>query len=186
MTEPSKKDVAPGALETVRQFVNTYDLEDDKDEIASPDALSAWLSAHDLPIAPPTDADVATFRDAREALRALMLANNGAPRDASAVARLNELADSVPMRLQFGADSTLEPAGQGLKAALGTLIATVHASMEDGTWPRLKACRDDNCQWAFYDHSRNRSGTWCSMEVCGNRAKARTFRARKGSAPQTP
>jgi predicted RNA-binding Zn ribbon-like protein len=170
-------------LETVRQFVNTYDIEDDKDEIASPEALSAWLGAHDLPVAAPTDADVATFRDAREALRALMLANNGAPRDPAAVARLNELADSVHMRLRFGDDSTLEPAGDGLQAALGTLIATVHASMEEGTWPRLKACRDDNCQWAFYDHSRNRSGTWCSMEVCGNRAKARTFRARKASSP---
>ena len=51
MTEPAKKDVAPGALETVRQFVNTYDIEDDKDEIASPEALSAWLGAHDLPVA---------------------------------------------------------------------------------------------------------------------------------------
>ena len=45
--------------------------------------------------------------------------------------------------------------------------------MRDGTFARLKACREHTCEWAFYDHSRNRSATWCSMEVCGNRAKAR-------------
>jgi predicted RNA-binding Zn ribbon-like protein len=182
LTEPSKNDVAPGALETVRQFVNSYDVESHTDEIASPEALSTWLAGHDLAAGEATAADVTTFREAREALRALMLANNGAPLDQSAVARLNALADSLELRVRFGPDSTLEPAGEGLEAALGRLIATVHSSMADGTWPRLKACRGDNCQWAFYDHSRNRSGTWCSMEVCGNRAKARTFRARKASA----
>jgi predicted RNA-binding Zn ribbon-like protein len=56
--------------------------------------------------------------------------------------------------------------------------------MRDGTWDRMKACRADDCEWAFYDSSRNRSGTWCSMEVCGNRAKARAFRARHRPAPK--
>jgi predicted RNA-binding Zn ribbon-like protein len=48
----------------------------------------------------------------------------------------------------------------------------------DGTWPKLKACRSDTCRWAFVDHARNRSRQWCSMSLCGNRAKARAFRAR--------
>ncbi|HEV2869799.1 MAG TPA: CGNR zinc finger domain-containing protein, partial [Actinomycetota bacterium] len=30
----------------------------------------------------------------------------------------------------------------------------------------------------FYDHSTNRSGTWCTMSVCGNRRKARAYRRR--------
>jgi predicted RNA-binding Zn ribbon-like protein len=51
--------------------------------------------------------------------------------------------------------------------------------MADDTWNRLKACRLDNCQWAFYDTSKNRSRTWCSMKVCGNRAKARAYRERQ-------
>jgi predicted RNA-binding Zn ribbon-like protein len=50
--------------------------------------------------------------------------------------------------------------------------------MLDGSWPRLKACAADNCQWAFYDHSRNHSRVWCSMDVCGNREKVRSYRER--------
>ena len=45
-------------------------------------------------------------------------------------------------------------------------------------WKRLKTCRDEHCRVAFYDKSRNRSRAWCSMEVCGNREKARSFRQR--------
>jgi predicted RNA-binding Zn ribbon-like protein len=45
--------------------------------------------------------------------------------------------------------------------------------MLDGTWRRLKVCPGDHCGWAFYDHSRNQTGRWCSMSVCGGRAKAR-------------
>jgi predicted RNA-binding Zn ribbon-like protein len=53
--------------------------------------------------------------------------------------------------------------------------------MAGETWDRLKACRLDDCQWVFYDHSKNRSRTWCSMRVCGNRAKARAYRERRRS-----
>jgi len=54
-----------------------------------------------------------------------------------------------------------------------------YTSMADESWNRLKACRLDDCQWAFYDQSKNRSRTWCSMKVCGNRAKARAYRERQ-------
>jgi predicted RNA-binding Zn ribbon-like protein len=44
----------------------------------------------------------------------------------------------------------------------------------------MKACAlHDSCEWAFYDWSKNRSGTWCDMAVCGNRAKARAYRERR-------
>jgi predicted RNA-binding Zn ribbon-like protein len=58
------------------------------------------------------------------------------------------------------------------------LFAAVAAAMADGSWSRLKACRRHACRWAFYDHSRNRSGTWCSMAVCGNRVKVADYRRR--------
>ena len=38
---------------------------------------------------------------------------------------------------------------------------------------RVGQCADDRCGWLFLDSSRNRSRRWCSMEDCGNRAKAR-------------
>jgi len=56
----------------------------------------------------------------------------------------------------------------------------VERAQADGTWDRMKACAADTCRWAFYDHSRNRSRQWCDMAVCGNRAKARTYRKRAG------
>ena len=71
--------------------------------------------------------------------------------------------------------------GLALAIGLGWLLSFVYAATADGTWPRLKACREHTCEWAFYDHTKNRSGAWCSMAVCGNRAKARTYRARRAS-----
>jgi predicted RNA-binding Zn ribbon-like protein len=174
-------DTAPGRLELVREFVNTRDIDEDLDDIATPDALQAWLAGHDLPSAPATESDVARFAEVREGLRALLLANNGEPRDRDAIARLDAVAATVPVSVRFGDDScALEPEGQGLDGALGSILGLVHTAMRDGTFQRLKACRDHTCAWAFYDHSRNRSATWCSMEVCGNRAKARAYRARHG------
>ena len=51
--------------------------------------------------------------------------------------------------------------------------------MATGTWERLKVCRQESCRWAFYDNTKNRSGVWCNMASCGNRAKARAYRARR-------
>jgi len=117
----------------------------------------------------------------REALRALLLANNGEPVDPGAVGTINEIADDLSCRVRFGpaGDCELEPTGRGIEAALGAILAIVYRSMAEGSWERLKACRADTCQWAFYDRSKNRSGAWCSMAVCGNRAKARAYRQRQ-------
>ena len=52
----------------------------------------------------------------------------------------------------------------------------------EGTWERLKACRNEDCRWAFYDVSKNRSGSWCDMAVCGARHKMRAYRKRKSEA----
>ena len=43
---------------------------------------------------------------------------------------------------------------------------------------RLKECGQDDCRWIFLDLSKNRSRRWCTMDECGNRAKARRHYAR--------
>ena len=43
----------------------------------------------------------------------------------------------------------------------------------------VKECLSDNCGWLFLDTSRNHRRSWCSMEGCGNRAKARRHYARR-------
>jgi predicted RNA-binding Zn ribbon-like protein len=50
--------------------------------------------------------------------------------------------------------------------------------MAGESWERLKACRAEDCRWAFLDDAKNHSRAWCSMKVCGNRAKARAYRER--------
>ena len=172
---------APGELERVRDFVNTLDVETGADALSSPDALRTWLESHGLgPARGATRADLVAARRLREAIRALLLENNGLSVRKEAALTLNRTAARAHVGLRFdsGGEVRLEPAARGVDAALGRLLAIAASAMADGTWARLKACRADDCQWAFYDHARNHSRHWCSMAVCGNRTKARTYRRR--------
>jgi len=173
---------APGDLELIRQFVNTFDVEDGTDELADPHALGSWLAQRDLIAADDALAahDLTRARRVREALRGLLLANNGVPLDPAALDAINEASANAELLARFDRSgaAALAPARGGLDGALARLLAIAVEAMRDGTWPRLKACAEDACEAAFYDWSRNRSGTWCSMSVCGNRAKARTYRSR--------
>jgi predicted RNA-binding Zn ribbon-like protein len=171
----------PEDLELIMRFVNTAELDEDIDQLATPASLRDWIREHELGDGPePTEEERRRVVAVREALRALLLANGGEPLDPGAVKALNSAAAPIALKVRFGEDARpeLSPAGKSVDAALGTIIAVVVKAMADGTWPRLKACREDTCQWAFYDRSRNRSGQWCSMAVCGNRAKARSYRHR--------
>lgn len=181
----SGRSPAPGELELVRAFINTLDRESGDDQVGDAPTLASWLVAHEL-AAPGIRLDHADLRRAhelRDDLCSLALANNGQAIDPAAVARLNGVAAVAPLALRFEADgeSTLRPAAGGIDAAVARLLGIVYTSMAQGTWERLKACREDHCHWAFYDHSKNRSGAWCSMAVCGNRAKTRTYRRRRGA-----
>jgi len=174
---------APGDLALVQRFVNTTDLETGADDLGDPEQLTAWLRAAGL--ASQVDAFDEAGRErvlaVREALRSLLLANHGEPADPKAIAVLDRAARDAPVVVAFGADGSarLAPAGGGVGGALAGLLGIVARAQADGTWSRLKACPADACGWAFYDRSRNRSRTWCTMSVCGNRAKARSYRARQ-------
>jgi predicted RNA-binding Zn ribbon-like protein len=184
-TAGASEQPAPGRLDLVRQFVNTQDVEDGIEELATPAAMRAWLRGHGLPDVPRLDAaGMKRLIGVRETLRRLLLANNGGASGEAALRSLRAEAARVPLQVRFDAqsESALVPAGTGIDAVIGELIGIVHEAMADGTWRRLKACRSETCEWAFYDRSRNRSGTWCSMAVCGNREKARSYRHRHGAA----
>jgi predicted RNA-binding Zn ribbon-like protein len=175
---------APGELEVVRAFVNTQDVEDGIDELASPEALESWLREHGiLRGGTATRADLADARRLREALRALLLANNGVNVRKEAALTLNRAAMRAGLGVRFDPAGTVrvEPKARGVEGAFGRMLAIVSTAMADGSWGRLKACRADDCRWAFYDRARNRSRHWCSMAVCGNRTKARTFRRRRAA-----
>jgi predicted RNA-binding Zn ribbon-like protein len=178
-------DHAPGPLRLVQEFVNTLDEDVDSvsDSIADSEALRRWLVDNRLMDRGETvDAqDHARAVALRERLRDLLAVHHGDPLPPGAADRLNALVATIPMRVTFGAEGEIavEPGQGGIDGALGHILAAIVASVAEGTWGRLKICRADTCRWAFYDVSKNRSGTWCSMRVCGNRAKVRAYQERR-------
>jgi predicted RNA-binding Zn ribbon-like protein len=176
---------APGELELVRQFVNSYDHETAVEEWSSPAALSGWLVERGLAArrAKLGPADVERAVELREALREALLTNNDEPLPPTTVKRLNSALEGVALGVRVNDDCTidLEPAGAGLDPALARIAGIIREAMLTGEWDRLKVCPADDCLWAFYDRSRNRSRTWCEMSECGNRAKVRAFRERRSS-----
>jgi predicted RNA-binding Zn ribbon-like protein len=177
---------APGRLQLVQDFINTADLETGDDFLSTTAGLEAWLGERRLVGEPaPIECDGRELETAvalREALRALCLANNGEDATGDRLALLKATENlHLHLMARFGADGAieLEPDEVGVRRGLAEILTIVFESLHDGTWQRLKACASDSCQWAFYDHSRNHSGHWCSMTSCGNRAKVRSYRARQ-------
>ena len=176
---------APGDLHLVQELVNSYEPDTGVEHVEDAPTLGRWLVAHG--VLTRTDARALTERDRtrllalREALRELLAVNGGAPLDRSAAAVLD--AETRRVRLHVGIDDegsiTLRGARGGVDGVVARLLAAIATASVEGTWRRLKVCRDDTCRWAFYDCSRNASSAWCSMASCGNRAKARRHRERR-------
>ncbi len=167
------------------EFVNTRDVESGIDTIDHPEGLWTWLVAHDLAgddSAMPGEPDVERAKTLREGLRAILLAHNHAQADQGAIHRLNELLRDVPFYWRCAPDGRIEAvplSDLAVRAGLAEMLARWDRAAQHPGWTRLKACRNAACQWAFYDHSRNRSHQWCSMAACGSVMKARRYRARK-------
>jgi predicted RNA-binding Zn ribbon-like protein len=181
-TEPSGRAPAPEPLRLVQEFVNTLDAEEGRDLLADRQTFSGWLGEQGLAAGPPpTDRDIAAAIELREALRALLRANSGADPDPAAAALVNRVSAQAPVRVELRPDGDATLQGTGILAAV---LAAAGTAMLDGSWSRLKACADPGCEWAFYDRSRNRSGQWCDMAVCGSRHKVRAYRSRqRGTLP---
>ena len=167
---------APGALSLVLDFVRTSSFLDDSAN------LRDWLRAQGLMSTKEELAagEARSLIDLRQALRALLRANHDRTANGEALKTLDLLSSQVAMELRFRDDQASLQArdGRSGQRAIGQILGIVYDAMADGSWLRMKICRAIDCQWAFYDSSRNRSGTWCSMSDCGNRAKARAFRER--------
>ena len=90
------------------------------------------------------------------------------------------------MRTAIRADAAggigLVAADSGADGGLTRLLLIAAEAETLGTWARLKVCSAADCQWAFYDRSPTRNGCWCSMQICGSRAKSRAYRSRSARA----
>jgi predicted RNA-binding Zn ribbon-like protein len=160
---------APEPLRFVQRFVNTIDLSHDREW------LEAWLEEQGL--TSPTGSELAHARTLREAIRELLYANNGHGEPGGGTQALSAAADAASLTIDF-TRGELVPQAPGLDGILGRVAVVCLETMGDGTWHRLKCCRNVNCRWSFYDYSKNRSATWCSMQLCGNRTKTRAYRRR--------
>jgi predicted RNA-binding Zn ribbon-like protein len=171
---------ATGDIGLVQAFVNTNDLQDGPEQLEDPNTLQSWLVANGL-LDASQKADASDLKHAialREAMRNVIGANSGSKVYPVDVATLNEAASASGLRMRFGTDgkARLEPESPGVVGAMGRIVATLYAAMEDPDWTRLKLCSSQTCRWAFYDRSKNHSSRWCTMASCGNREKARRFR----------
>jgi predicted RNA-binding Zn ribbon-like protein len=90
----------------------------------------------------------------------------------------------LPLVVRFGEGfrPELVSGKGGVKGALATILADVVVASSKGTWARMKICAAEDCRWAYYDHSKSRTGRWCAMETCGNRHKTRRYRRKKRSS----
>lgn len=168
----------PGVIAVVRDFVNTTDYETGSDDLTSPAELTRHLLAEGLvepgSRATPEDLDLAIRL--RSGLRAaLELNHDGTPgRVPGLAAALAEL----PIALDWSDEGVrLRPASPGVRGALARIGLAAQQAAAEGIWWRLKVCAFDECEWAYYDHSKNRSRSWCEYG-CGNKVKTRAYRAR--------
>lgn len=185
------------AVDLLVAFTNSVDHDEGTDDLTTPAELSRWLHANGLTrrrLASTAD-DLALALRLRAALHDAYVTNHdtavdrGGPVPASpaagngqsgaAVDPLTAVATGLPLRLtNDGGAPGLTPVDGGVRGALGLLLVAVNRSVAEGTWPRLKVCSASDCSWVYFDATKNRSRAWCEWG-CGNKAKTRSYRARR-------
>ena len=173
--------MAPSGVALVQDFLNTRAIEDHPDLLADPvlaqswltNAVRAWSTTRGDEKRPltVTAADVTKLRALRATIAGLV---SGDVSDSPVIG-------SVPasFALSDSGDVRLEPAGSGWRWLASALWGEILLSQQTGTWKRLKQCHSPDCRSTFYDRSKNNSGVWHNVKVCGNAANLRASRARR-------
>ncbi len=182
--DANERKPAPMPLLLVQAFLNTLEIEAQTDVLADPHAARAWFVAAGLlpPKAPLRPADLELARGLRESVRGLLASDHGERLDERQLDPLRELVKKHRLRITIddsGALAVENSSQDELADGLFGLLLIIHAAQQNGSWTRLKACGNGECQWVFYDRSKNQHGNWCDMAVCGNRLKNRELRARR-------
>ncbi len=172
----------PATIAVVRDFVNTTDLETAADELMTAADLTRYLVREGLlnSSARASTADLALARRLRAGLRRALEQNHDGTTEP-----VSDLAPALH-DLSIGLDwsdtgPVLRATAPGVRGALARIGLAVQDAASEGLWWRLKICSSDECAWAYYDHSKNRSRSWCEYG-CGNKIKTRAYRARQRAA----
>ncbi|MFJ9821733.1 CGNR zinc finger domain-containing protein [Streptomyces sp. NPDC101151] len=181
---------APEGLGFAQDLMNTISAGKPRtgDLLADPDEARTWLAQALAQWSRSTGAPAAGFEldpDGHEDLRAF--------RDDLRRAAEHGGTDALPslhtaaVALQLGGNGQvhLEPRGTGWRRVAALALIEVFQAQRAGTWERLKICRNERCGVAFFDRSRNNSGVWHDVKVCGNAANLRAYRARQRARSAT-
>jgi len=180
--EATNPSAAPGELDLVRRFVNTLDIESATDGFATAAGAANWLRSEGWRIRVGRT-ELRALIELREALRDLV-SYRGTDVEADAVSSIDAIARRHPVVVRLSSADTLTPSSPvGTGAFIERILGLVATARIDGSWERVKTCANDRCRWLFYDRSRNRSRTWCTMDLCGSQAKMRAYRSRRRTAP---
>jgi predicted RNA-binding Zn ribbon-like protein len=181
--DPGARAPAPGSLRLVQALVNTLNAETGRDLLGTPAEADRWLAAGRLMPggSPLSGAEHAALLELREATRQVLSGHIDRGDDPEAASRLTIAL--APCRLTLAVD----PGGEArlvsadhdpFRRAIGVVSVAIAEAATAGTWARLKCCPGQLCGWAFYDRSASSRSRWCSMQVCGARAKMRAYRDR--------
>ena len=179
---------APAGLRLVQDLLNTRDVGGKvPDLLASTDSAGDWLIAEQdrltaetsggVDCFDPTEADLDDLRALRREVSALLHGEVVAPREPTV---------SASLVITPSGDVRLAPAGTGPQRFSSAIWAEVFLAQQNDTWRRLKLCRNAPCSSAFYDRSKNNSGVWHDVKVCGNAVNLRASRARRRAGGTLP
>ena len=181
--DPGARAPAPGSLRLVQALVNTLNAEAGRDLLGTPAEAARWLAAARLMPggSPLTGAQHAALVELREATRQVLGGHTDRRDDPEAASRLTMALASCRLTLAVdpGGEARLVSADHDpFRRAIGVVGVAIAEAAAAGTWARLKCCPGLQCGWAFYDRSASSRSRWCSMQVCGARAKMRAYRDR--------
>ncbi|MFJ8361760.1 CGNR zinc finger domain-containing protein [Streptomyces sp. NPDC093984] len=184
-------DPAPDGLAFVQEFMDTIAAGKPRREDLLADLSTAqeWLDgalsdwAHATAAAPLAvtleQDDLDRLRDFREDLRHAAAATSAGEQENGGAGAAT--LPAVPVSMQWDDSGRIQavPRGSGWRKVASLATVEVFKAQLDGSWCRIKACRNPRCAVAFYDRSRNNSGVWHNVKVCGNAANLRAYRARR-------
>jgi predicted RNA-binding Zn ribbon-like protein len=158
--------------------------------LVTPFDLALWVTQADLAPAPPaaTEELLIAARELREAIDVGVRSHlEGSVNLVYAIPGIDKWlpAAQLPPRLTLGPEGRphLGPARASDPARHAVALVARDAAEMLGTSQRdrIRVCASETCSARFYDRSRSGQRRWCSMQVCGNVAKARRHRARAAS-----
>ncbi|OOR21723.1 CGNR zinc finger domain-containing protein [Bacillus cereus] len=167
--------VAPGELEIVRSFLNTWEIPNDTrkplEHLNCEEDIKNFISKNFSGIK--FSGKLEDVHQFRKDVRMSLETNN--------VDNLTKWLTSYPINISILDVENIQYNAVKQHDFFSEVLIIIVKSISLSQWKRLKACPD--CKWVFYDNSRNGSKRWCGMYAsepkgrsCGTIAKVQRHR----------